>query len=65
VSGVATFSLIGIKRPFASDAQNRAEMMMEGSIILLSYHMFCFTNWLDDLQMKHAIGYSLIACVLG
>lgn len=65
MTGVATIILIGYKRPYANKSDNRAEIVQESMIILIMYHVFCFTDWLPDLTVRHWLGYSVIACVLG
>ena len=50
--------------PFKSRAQNYAEIIDESSIFIVMYHMFCFTDWLDDAEMKNKLGYSAIGFIL-
>ena len=50
--------------PFKSSARNYAEIIDESSIFIVMYHMFCFTDWIFDAEMKHKIGYSAIGFVL-
>ena len=65
MTGVATIILLGQKRPFASKSRVKSEIMQEITIIFISYHVFCFTDWLSDLEVRHWIGYSIIAWVMG
>ena len=64
MTGIATVILLGWQRPFESSLRNAIEVMEESSIIVIMYHMFCFTDWMPDLITKHHIGYSAIACIL-
>ena len=63
--GVATVILIGLKRPFKTKSRNRIELLEEVNIIVISYHLFCFTEWLPDKKIQHTIGYSIITLIVG
>ena len=56
--------IIGYNKPIDSMAGNKAEIAQEVTIILISYHLLCFTDWMPDLEIRHIIGYSIIALVL-
>ena len=64
MTGVFTIILVGVQRPFESKARNFAEVVEESAIILVMYHVFCFTDWLPDEEVRHKLGYSVIACIL-
>ena len=64
LTGLATIVLIGIQRPFGSNTKNNVEILEETVILVIMYHIFCFTDWMPDLQVKHALGYSVTVCVL-
>lgn len=51
MSGVFTVILIGLKRPFKSKSRNFVEVLEELNIILISYPLFCFTEWLPDYEI--------------
>ena len=52
--------VIGYKRPFKEANRNRLELLDEGFIMLLMYHIFCLTDFVPDLGTKRYIGYSAI-----
>ena len=64
LSGIATMVLIGVKKPFKSRSRNTVEILEESVIIVLMYHMFCFTDWIDDPMLQFVLGYSVIGFVL-
>ena len=39
-------------------------MAEELTLLVIMYHMMCFTDWLPDLLLRHYIGYSITSCVL-
>ena len=63
MTGIATIIFIGLTRPFKSRTRNTVELLEEVAIIVLSYHCFCFTDWIIDLEVRHSLGYSLIVCI--
>lgn len=60
---MATIIYIGLERPFQSQTRNKVEMLEEMAIIVLSYHCFCFTDWISDLEVRNNLGYSIIVCM--
>ena len=64
VSGIATVMLLALRRPFKSPIRNKVEILEECAIMITMYHIFCFTEFVPDPNVKHYIGYSLIASVL-
>ena len=64
LTGLATIVLLGVQRPFDTRIRNNAQILEESTIIVIMYHIFCFTDWMSDLKVRHAVGYSVTACVL-
>lgn len=56
--GLVSMILIGVQKPFKHS--NVAEMGHEVVIILIMYHMFCFTEFVPDPKVRSWIGYSVI-----
>ena len=63
MTGVFTIILLGYTKPFVSKWRNMFEAVEEYSIIVIMYHIFCFTDWLPDLEVRHNLGYSIILCM--
>ena len=63
MTGVATIIMIGYAKPFQSKMRNLAEITEEVGTIVIMYHVFCFTDWLPDLEVRHNLGYSVIGCM--
>ncbi len=51
-------------RPFNSTKTNLIEAFNELSILIGSYHMFLFTDFVPDQTIKYLIGWSLILVTL-
>ena len=64
LTGIFTVMLIGIKKPFKKKIRNTVEILEESVILMLMYHMFCFTDWINDLTLQHILGYSCAGFVL-
>ena len=63
MSGIFTIIVIGYNKPFKSSSRNKVEMFEEAGIIVIMYHIICFTDWVPDLEVRHNLGYSLIGCM--
>ena len=50
--------------PFDSMLQNIQETINEVYVLIASYHLFCFTEWVYDLNTRFIIGWSLIGVVI-
>ena len=46
--------------PFKSMLQNYQETWNEVCVLLASYHLFCFTEWIFDLNARVQLGWSLL-----
>ena len=55
--------LLALREPFKSSIQNKAEILEECATMITMYHVFCFTQFIQDAVIKHHIGYSLIICM--
>ena len=65
MSGLATISLLMWQQPYQSQARNRMETVEELSILVIMYHIICFTEWMPDLDIRYYLGYSVVFCVAG
>ena len=52
ITGLATIMMIGYTIPFKSPSRNKAEMLEEVAIIILMYHMLCFSDWQPDMKTR-------------
>ena len=50
--------------PYLSYRQNVVEIINEFGVLLASYHLFCFTEWIYDVDRRYNMGYSLIVCII-
>lgn len=47
-------------RPFAENFNNHLETFNEICILIGTYHLLAFTDFVDDSQLKYKMGWSLI-----
>ena len=52
---------LGYFKPFYTKNQNLLEIGNEICILLVSYHLFLFTDFINDPQFEYNIGWSIIA----
>lgn len=50
--------------PYNSRMMNVSEKVNEIFITLVAYHLFCFTDYVSDLQVESSIGWSMISVIL-
>ena len=50
--------------PFVNMQQNYQETMNEIWVLIASYHLFTFTEWVYDLDTRFTIGWSLLVIVI-
>ena len=63
MTGLATVMLLALKQPFSSKLRNTVEILEECGIMIINYHVFCFTDFVTGGEIQHKVGYSLITCV--
>ena len=56
--GLISIVLIALQKPFKGS--NLVEMGHEIVILLIMYHMFCFTEFVPDPEVRNLIGYSVV-----
>ena len=61
---MGTIILVGVQRPFEKNTKNVTIVLEEATIIVIMYHIFCFTDWLPNLEVRHNLGYSVISCIM-
>lgn len=52
--------IAGLTEPFIGQTANRMELVNEAFVLVTNYHLFMFTNFLSDLDMREKVGTSLI-----
>ena len=50
-------------RPLESSINNKLEMFNETCIMIISYHLFAFTSYLDNPYIRYNLGYIVISIV--
>jgi hypothetical protein len=55
---------VGLMSPYSDRSANQIELFNETCVILINYHLICFTDFVLDLEKKDQVGYSLIAVTI-
>lgn len=55
--------LIGVK-PFENPKINYIEIFNESVVLIVSYHLFLFTDYIDGDELSTYVGYSIIGATL-
>ena len=50
--------------PYKSLVQNTQEVFNEWTVLVACYHLFTFTEWVDDLHVQFQLGWSLLAVIV-
>lgn len=50
--------------PYKEPIQNYQEVLNEITVLISSYHLFCFTEWIYDFERRFELGWSLIGVIL-
>lgn len=50
--------------PYKQSIQNYQEVLNEITVIVASYHLFCFTEWIYDFERRFELGWSLICTIV-
>lgn len=57
---VVNFAYVLTVQPFDSSVLNRSEIMNETTVFFASYHLFCFTEYMEDVEREEDVGWSII-----
>jgi len=55
--------ILGRVAPFAHGRTNKFELFSECMVMMVMYHLICFTPFVPDLQIRFKLGYVLIAVI--
>lgn len=61
---IVMITLVGYIPPFKSRLLNYLELMNESFVLLVSYQLFTFTDFLMDAPTRENVGYSLVVTVI-
>ena len=64
VSSLAMMAYVTWVRPYESKTQTNTEIINEITVLLSSYHLFCFTEWVYDMNRRLEIGWSLVGFII-
>ena len=56
--------LFGYSNTYRMSSARRLEFFNEATIMLCCYHLFLFTDYIDDPELRYTIGFSLIVCTV-
>ena len=57
---LAVLITVGVVRPFIDDGENQFELYNTFSVLLLSYILFCFTDFVDNPLDRYMMGYVMV-----
>jgi hypothetical protein len=60
LSCVLVVIILGYSNAYQTSKNTLLEFFNEATILLCCYHMFCFTDFVDDPTVRYKIGFSLI-----
>ena len=52
--------ITGFTNPMVSRMENMLDLINETSILLVTYHLYQFTGFMTNLEMRTNVGYSMI-----
>lgn len=64
VSSLLVMGYTTYVKPYVSRKANLQETLNEVNVVLASYHLFCFTEFVYDPYWRSKIGYSLITLII-
>ena len=50
--------------PYSRKISNVQEVINEWTVLLASYHLLTFTEWVYDLELRYQLGWSVIATII-
>ena len=58
---MAVMILLGLVRPLATNRENNVEMLNNFLVMIICYCLYCFTDFLTDLEWREITGFAMIA----
>ena len=52
--------MVGLFKPYEIRRDNKMELINEIICIVIMYHIFCFTDYIPDPQIKYNLGFSVL-----
>jgi hypothetical protein len=51
----------GLTKPMINTTENTMELVNEAFVLIMTYHLYMFTDFMTDLKMRGFVGFSMIA----
>jgi len=61
--GITHVIILGFTKPYKLKSKNRDELINEGLLMIIVYHMIVFTDFVADLETTYYTGYSCAGIV--
>ena len=61
MTSVIQVMFVGLAKPLKTEAMNYMEILNEILTLLIMYHIFCFTDFVPDPEVRYALGYTCLA----
>ena len=52
---------VGMVAPYKTTKANKIELLNEVLTMFIMYHIFCFTDYVPEEEMRYRLGYSCLA----
>ena len=59
-TAITSIILVGFIKPYVHRRDNNEELVNEVICIFIMYHIFCFTDWLPNANVKYNLGFSCL-----
>ena len=63
-STIAFFCYVGAVHPYKTPITNKQEIFNEAVVLIASYPLLAFTDWIWELDLKKDFGWMLVACIV-
>ena len=60
MSSIFSVILIGFIKPYDKKRLHETEILNEVVTVFILYHIFCFTDWVPDANVKYELGFSCL-----
>ena len=61
---IVFFSYFGAVRPYKTSITNKQEIFNEAVVLIASYPLLAFTDWIWELDKKKDFGWMLVSCII-
>ena len=63
-STLTSIIIVGTQEPFKDYTRRRMDLFNEFVVLVINYHLLCFTNFVADPVAREYLGYSMVVVTL-